>query len=110
MPTVVITGAAHGIGAALARRFAAGSYDVVLADLDGPALASVAAEVEAAGQSALVVVGDEDTLTPPAASEAMASALPSATLVVIPQAGHLSNLEQPQAFNAAVLSFLERCQ
>ncbi len=59
---------------------------------------------------ALVVVGDEDTLTPPAASETMASALPSATLVVIPQAGHLSNLEQPQAFNAAVLSFLERCQ
>ena len=58
----------------------------------------------------LVVVGDEDTLTPPAASETMASALPSATLVVIPQAGHLSNLEQPQAFNAAVLSFLERCQ
>lgn len=61
MPTVVITGAAHGIGAALARRFAAGSYDVVLADLDGPALASVAAEVEAAGQSALVVVGDAAT-------------------------------------------------
>lgn len=57
---------------------------------------------------ALVVVGAEDTLTPPSASAAMMAALPDATLVVIPQAGHLSNLEQPQAFNAAVRGFLDR--
>lgn len=56
----------------------------------------------------LVLVGAEDALTPPSASSAMNEALPDSTLVVIPNAGHLSNIEQPQAFNAAVLAFLDR--
>jgi pimeloyl-ACP methyl ester carboxylesterase len=56
---------------------------------------------------ALVVVGDEDVLTPPAESEAMAAALPTATLVRIAAAGHLSNLEQPLAFAASVEDFLD---
>ncbi len=56
----------------------------------------------------LVVVGDEDLLTPRALSTAMASLLPIAELAVLPQAGHLSNLEQPDAFNAALLRFLDR--
>lgn len=56
----------------------------------------------------LVLVGGEDTLTPPSLSSAMTSKLPSAELVVVPDAGHLSNLEQPEAFNAALLRFLER--
>ncbi|MFN7917172.1 MAG: alpha/beta fold hydrolase [Vicinamibacterales bacterium] len=58
----------------------------------------------------LVIVGEEDALTPPALSRTMASALPNATLAVIPGAGHLSNLEQPQAFNAEVEGFLESMQ
>jgi 3-oxoadipate enol-lactonase len=56
----------------------------------------------------LIVVGEEDTLTPPAASGSMAAAIPQAELVHVPAAGHLSNVEQPQAFNAAVLGFLGR--
>ncbi|MFN8066011.1 MAG: alpha/beta fold hydrolase [Vicinamibacterales bacterium] len=54
----------------------------------------------------LVIVGDEDQLTPPALSASMRAALPRASLVVIPKAGHLPNLEQPEAFNAALLTFL----
>ena len=38
----------------------------------------------------------------------MVERLPNAELVVVPQAGHLANLEQPDAFNAALLRFLER--
>ncbi len=57
---------------------------------------------------ALVICGDEDVLTPPADSTAMADALPAATTVVIPQAGHLSNLEAPLAFNQALAEFLSR--
>lgn len=56
----------------------------------------------------LVMVGEEDVLTPPALSTAMVSRLPAAELVVVPKAGHLSNLEQPGPFNAALLRFLER--
>ncbi len=54
----------------------------------------------------LVVVGAEDTLTPPADSEALAKAIPRARLEVIPAAGHLSNLEQPAAFTRALADFL----
>jgi 3-oxoadipate enol-lactonase len=39
-------------------------------------------------------------------ARAMAQRIPGARLSVIANAGHLSNLEQPQAFNAAVLGFL----
>ena len=55
----------------------------------------------------LILVGEEDAVTPIGDAEAMASAIPNARLEVIRGAGHLSNLEQPQAFNAALLEFLE---
>ena len=54
----------------------------------------------------LVIVGDEDTLTPPADAEAMAAALPQASLVRIAGAGHMVNLEQGQAFEASIDDFL----
>jgi len=56
----------------------------------------------------LIVVGEEDALTPPAEAEGMHAAIPGATLVRLPHAGHLSNLETPEAFNAAVNAFLSR--
>ncbi len=56
----------------------------------------------------LVVVGEEDAVTPPPLSASMAAAIPGAELVVLPGAGHLSSLEQPEAFNAALLRFLDR--
>jgi pimeloyl-ACP methyl ester carboxylesterase len=55
---------------------------------------------------ALVVVGQEDVLSPPADAEAMAAALPRGRLVVIPEAGHLTAVETPEAFNALVAGFL----
>ncbi len=54
----------------------------------------------------LIVVGEEDTLTPPAASEEMHRAIAGSGLVRIPDAGHLSNLERPDVFNAALAGFL----
>jgi len=54
----------------------------------------------------LVVVGEEDVLTPPAESDALVAALPNASLVRIAGAGHLANLEQAQAFEASVEDFL----
>jgi 3-oxoadipate enol-lactonase len=54
----------------------------------------------------LVVCGAEDVLAPPADSEAMAGAIAGARLAIIPEAGHLANLENPGAFNAVLLDFL----
>ena len=56
----------------------------------------------------LVIVGEEDALTPPPLSTSMAAAIRHAELVRVPMAGHLSSLEQPQAFNAALANFLAR--
>jgi pimeloyl-ACP methyl ester carboxylesterase len=55
---------------------------------------------------ALVVVGEEDVLTPPADSQRMQAALVRSQLVVLPGAGHLSNLEAPEPFSAALADFL----
>ncbi len=56
----------------------------------------------------LVITGSADTLIPPAESEAMAAKIPGSELVVIPDVAHLSNLEDPEAFNRAVRHFLAR--
>lgn len=55
----------------------------------------------------LVVVGADDTPFL-AASDYMAAKIPGAEKVVIPAAGHAANIDQPEAFNEAVLSFLDR--
>jgi 3-oxoadipate enol-lactonase len=54
----------------------------------------------------LIVVGDEDTVTPPAAAEELHRGIAGSELTRISQAGHLTNLEQPQAFNDALARFL----
>lgn len=54
----------------------------------------------------LVLVGAHDVLTPPEEARAMASVAPRARVVEIPGAGHLSSLEAPEAFTAALESFL----
>lgn len=54
----------------------------------------------------LVLVGEEDVLTPPAEAEMLAKAIPGAKLAIIPGAGHLSNLEQPERFNRLLAGFL----
>lgn len=54
----------------------------------------------------LVITGDEDELIPVDESRTMAAAVPGATLVIVPKAGHLANLEQPDAFNNALNAFL----
>ena len=54
----------------------------------------------------LIIAGEEDTLIPMPEAEKMAEAIKGSTLVKIPAAGHLSNLEQPDAFNRALSAFL----
>lgn len=53
----------------------------------------------------LVVVGEEDSITPLSMAQNLADNIPDTLLEIIPQAGHLSNLEQPEIFNEAMLKF-----
>lgn len=55
----------------------------------------------------LVLVGDGDTLTPPELSNEIAGLIPDSRLVVVPDCGHLSTLEQPEAVTKALVEWLK---
>jgi 3-oxoadipate enol-lactonase len=54
----------------------------------------------------LVIIGDQDRVTPPPLSEDIAARIPGARLAPLAGAGHISNMEQPHEFNRVVLGFL----
>jgi pimeloyl-ACP methyl ester carboxylesterase len=54
----------------------------------------------------LVLVGAQDEATPPALSEEMAAAIPDARLVTVPDCGHLSTLERPEAVTPALAEWI----
>lgn len=56
----------------------------------------------------LVLTGSEDRQATPEHAATMAAAIPGAALVVLDGAGHVSNIEAPDAFNAALAAFLSR--
>ena len=56
----------------------------------------------------LIMVGADDPGTPVAASEAMLAQIKDSQLVIIPDAAHLSNIEQAQTFNDNLITFLQR--
>lgn len=56
----------------------------------------------------LVIVGEHDHGTPPEAARLIQAAIRGAELVVVPSAAHLSNVEQTEAFNAALTRFYDR--
>jgi 3-oxoadipate enol-lactonase len=58
-------------------------------------------------QPTLIIVGDEDAITPPSDAEQMRALIPGAELVRIPECGHLASLERPEAFNGALARFLD---
>ncbi len=54
----------------------------------------------------LLLYGADDQIIPQAEMESMTTAIPGAQLVIIPDAGHLLNMEQPDEFNQSVRAFL----
>jgi pimeloyl-ACP methyl ester carboxylesterase len=55
---------------------------------------------------ALIIVGADDGITPVSDARSMQQAIPQSRLVIIPGVGHMSNLEAPETFNQALLTFL----
>jgi pimeloyl-ACP methyl ester carboxylesterase len=64
------------------------------------------ADLEKIAVPTAILVGESDAVTPPRMAEAMAERIPGNKLIRIPDAGHLSNVENPAAFNAALLELL----
>lgn len=91
--TVAVISATHPAAIAASQRAMASRPDStdLLAAIDKPAL---------------VLVGAEDSLTPPAGMRSMADALPSSRYVEIAGAGHMAPVEKPAAVNAALREFV----
>ena len=89
------------IGLANAKESVAGMVRALMTRADStPLLATIRVPT-------LIVVGAEDTITPPALSEQLHRAIAGSELVIVPGVGHLSSLEDPAAFNETVSKFLE---
>ena len=55
-----------------------------------------------------VLVGEYDAITPPAVARTLTDSIPGAHMHLLPGAGHLGSLENPDAFNALLLQHVER--
>ena len=92
------------VRAMMAATPVAGIVGALGAMRDRPDSTPLLAELD--GLPTLVMVGDEDEVTPPAQAKVMADAIPGANLVVIRSAGHLAPLERPTETTDAILAFL----
>lgn len=80
------------------------SIDVALQAM--MARADSTADLSRIACATLVIVGEGDSVTPPAEADAMHRAIERSVLVTLRGAGHLSNVEQPEAFSRALADFL----
>ena len=55
-----------------------------------------------------IMVGELDTLTPPSMSKKIMKEIKGSYLKIIPKAGHLINIEEPDIFNQNLIQFLEK--
>jgi pimeloyl-ACP methyl ester carboxylesterase len=79
----------------------AGALAALMTRLDStPTLSTIRCPVQ-------IIVGDEDTITPPPLGEQMHRDIPGSELTVIKGAGHMSNMEQPAVFNDTLARFLD---
>jgi pimeloyl-ACP methyl ester carboxylesterase len=77
-----------------------GALEAMMARPDStPTLATIEAPT-------MIIAGNEDVATPPREARAMQAAIPGSRIEILQQAGHLSNLERPAAFNTVVAEFL----
>jgi pimeloyl-ACP methyl ester carboxylesterase len=87
------------------QQTAAGLMSALAAMRDRPDSTSLLAGIAV---PSLVIVGEADSISPPAEARVIAAALPAGELSVIAGVGHLANLESPPQFMAAMRKFLER--
>ena len=96
--------AREALAAAIAKVPPEAYIDVMKAIFDNIAFTREAAAIRA---PSLAIWGEQDEVTPLAHSQQIADTIPGARLETIPGAGHISNLDKPEAFNRLVGDFLD---
>lgn len=89
------------------QRLAETRPSVLHGDLLASSKFDALAQLPQVGCPALIVCGLEDQITPPRTAQFLAGALPQARLVLIPEAGHMVMLEQPEQTAQALTDFLQ---
>jgi 3-oxoadipate enol-lactonase len=95
-----------GVYEELLQSYAAVHRESYIKTIEASVAQDRAAPLEKIRVPTLVIAGAEDQVYPPAMARDIARRIPGARLAEIEGAGHLSNLEQPEKFNATVLEFL----
>lgn len=108
VPVLVAAATDDGLRADLVATMARIAPDAFRQGAEAVWLADQRERAAAVRAPTLVVVGEEDVVTPPALSDELAAIIPGATLARIAGAGHLANIEQPVTFNALVDDFLKK--
>jgi pimeloyl-ACP methyl ester carboxylesterase len=107
IPGLVAPGAGQGVRDTLRSMILANTPVGIAAALRGMAMRPDSSEsLPAIAAPTLVIVGEQDGLTPPSEARASSMAIPGSQVVVIRGVGHLSSLESPAAFTAALRDFL----
>ena len=106
-PVILAAGASQEIHDEVCRTMARIDPDAFRIGSEAVWLADQRERVAGIHVPTLVVVGDQDKVTPLALSEELAAAIPGARLQIISGAGHLTNLEMPDRFNAIVETFIQ---
>lgn len=105
-PLLLGAGASEALKSEVIETMARIDPDAFVLGAEAVWMADQRERVAAIAVPTLVVVGDEDKVTPPALSEALAHAIPGARLEVIAGAGHIANLDSAAEFNRLVDTFI----
>jgi 3-oxoadipate enol-lactonase len=109
-PMLLAPGASEDLHAQVRETMARIDPDAFRIGAEAVWLADQRERVAAIEVPTLVLVGDQDTVTPPELSQQLADAIAGAELLVLAGAGHLSNIERPGDFNTAMEVFIERVE
>jgi len=92
--------------ALLVKGLSSAKAEVIHGDFSACDRLDIVEAVKAVRLPTLVICGDEDKMTPPSLSEEIHRSIPGSRLVIIPGAGHFVMMEQAEAFNEALRSFV----
>jgi pimeloyl-ACP methyl ester carboxylesterase len=107
IPGLLASGAGQELRDTLRAMIMANRPEGIAGALRGMAMRPDSTEsLRAVAVPALVIVGAEDGLTPPAEASALTMAIAGSKIVVLPGVGHISNLEAPGEFTLAMRGFL----
>ena len=81
--------------------------DVFLADLQACDTFDLTADIGGVRQPAIIICGDEDKMTPPSVVQSLAEGLARATMLMLPQCGHMVMYEQPETIARVLNQFLD---